>query len=334
MRAREYGVLFALALIWGISFLFIKIAVEDVSPATLVFGRLALSVLTLALIAACRPSLAAGWRRYLGYGLLIGTINNAIPFLLISWGETHIASGVASILNASTPLFTVVLAQFWIGSAHESLTLRRSTGVLIGFLGVAVLIGPAALNLGEGSMAQTLGELAVLIAAAAYAVGALMSKRYAGSAPLAAPLTMQAGALLVVTPVALLWEPPTHLPSLAAFACIVELGVVGTALAYLLYFWLIHHVGPTRTALVTYLLPCTALLWGMIFLGERVSWNSLAGLLLVLLGTMLTNGTLNTKFARVRRLIRVTPQPAAVSVAALHDRCETDRLPEHSHVTE
>jgi drug/metabolite transporter (DMT)-like permease len=301
VRIKDYGVLGLLALIWGASFLFIKIAVEDVSPATVVFGRLAFSVATLLVILAARPQLGAGWRRYWRLGFAIGIVNNVLPFLLISWGETRIASGVASILNATTPLFTVMLAHFWAGPGGEALSWRRGGGVLIGFLGVGVLVGPETLQIGGGGMSQIFGELAVLIAAAAYGVGALMSKRYSGSAPLVGPFTMQITALLVMAPVALLWSPPTRLPSLAALGSIAELGILGTALAYLLFFRLINSVGPTRTALVTYLLPCTALLWGALFLGEQVSWNALAGLVLVLLGTMLTNGTLNGLLARGNR---------------------------------
>jgi drug/metabolite transporter (DMT)-like permease len=322
MRAQEYGVLFALALIWGASFLFIKIGVEDVSPATLVFGRLAFSVVTLGAIVAVKPVLARGWRDYWRLGMLVGLVNIVLPYLLIAWGETRIASGVTSILNATTPLFTVMLAHWWTRSANERLTMRRAMGVLVGFVGVGVLIGPAAVDFTGGGLGQTLGEVAVLVAAAAYGVGALLSKRFGGSAPLVGPLTMQSSALLVMLPVTILWNPPTHLPSLAALGSMAELGVLATAVAYLLYFWLINHVGPTRTTLVTYLLPCTALLWGVLFLGEQVSWNTVAGLLLVLLGTMVTNGRLNGPIGR-----RAGRQPAGeIGVVATTETATATRL--------
>jgi len=298
MRAREYGVLFALALIWGASFFFIKVAVAEISPATTVTLRLAFSVLTLLLIVAVRPELMAGWRRYWKLGLVVGIINNLIPFVLVSWGETVIASGVASILNATTPLFTVLIANWLPGTSRETLTPRRGGGVLLGFIGVGVLVGPAALNLGGGGIAHTLGELAVLVAAAAYGVGAILSRRFGGAATLVAPLSCQLTALVLILPVALVWSPPTKLPSPGAIGAVAVLGILGTALAYLLYFWLIHHVGATRTSLVTYLLPCTALVWGALLLHEHISWNALAGLLLVLLGTMLTNGAFNGKVRR------------------------------------
>jgi drug/metabolite transporter (DMT)-like permease len=310
MRIRGYLVLFTLALIWGASFLFIKIAVNDgVPPATLVVIRLSFSVATLGAIALARPRLLAGWWRYWRLALLVGLINIALPYSLISWGETQIASGTASILNATTPLFTVLLAGVWIGNAHEALSLRRVSGVLIGFLGVGVVVGPEALTVSEQSQGVITGELAVLVAAAAYGVGTLLSRRYGGSAMLVGPLTAQIAALLMVIPLALNWNPPTQIPPLDALAALAALGILGTGVAYLLYFWLIRNVGATGTSLVTYLLPCTALVWGHIFLQEPIAWNALAGLALVLFGSMLTNGTLSALFRRRRK----APAPAVVA---------------------
>jgi drug/metabolite transporter (DMT)-like permease len=309
MRLREYGVLLTLAAIWGASFLFIKIGLDDVSPATLVLGRLILAVATLLVIAVFRPALFAGWWHFIPLGLLVGFVNMFLPFTLITWGETRIASGVASIFNATTPLFTVLLAHVWLGSAREPLTLRRGAGVLLGFVGVGVIVGPTALQLTGNDVGYVVGELAVLIAALCYGVGALLSRGYGDASPLVAPLTIQVSALLFTLPLALLWRPPTHVPSLPAIGAMAELGILGTALAYLLYFWLIRHVGATRTTLVTYLLPCTALIYGAVFRNESVTWNTLVGLLLVLLGTMITNGTLSGLLRR-----RVPPQPATIAV--------------------
>lgn len=292
MRLREYAVLFTLALIWGASFFFIKVAVLGVSPATLVFGRLASSVLVLSVVALAQPRLIAGWRSYAGLAALVGVVNLALPFLLIAWGETRIASGTASILDATTPLFTVVLAHWWSGPGRERLTARRLGGVALGFAGVALLVGPAALAGGGSGLASVAGEGAVLLAALAYGIGTLLSQRFNGTSVLIGPLGEQAGALLLVLPVAALWSPPRQLPALPVFGAILMLGVPGLAVAYLLYFWLIRHVGASRTSLVTYLLPCTALLWGALLLHERITGYAVAGLALVLLGTMVTNGTL------------------------------------------
>lgn len=320
MRAgivREYAVLFALALIWGASFMFIKVGVEEVSPATVVAGRLTASVITLGTIVAFRRQLISGWRKYWRLGIITGIVNIVIPFMLISWGETRIPSGTASILNATTPLFVVLLANWWIGLGHEQLSVRRGLSVLVGFIGVAVTIGPSALNLTGHGSAGLLGELAVLIAAASYGVGGLLSRRFTGSSQLVGPLSTQVPALILSLLIALLWSPPTHLPSLKVIGAIAVLGALGTGVAYLLFFWLIYHVGATRTSLVTYLLPCTALLWGGLLLKEPVTWNAIAGLALVLVGTMMTNGTLTLLFRRKRRTAIVAGDRAAVEPGAL-----------------
>lgn len=317
MRTREYGVLFALAVVWGASFYLIKVALSDVSPASIVVGRLAFSILTLVVVALARPAFVAGWRRYWRLGVFVGLVNNALPYILITWGETRIASGIASILNATTPLFTVIMANWWIGSGYEQLTPRRALGVICGFIGVGVLVGPAALQLtGNTGISYALGEGAVLIAALSYGVGTLLSRRYAGASLLVPSLTSQVAALVLMTPVALLWSPPTHVPSPKSIGAVVVLGVAGTALAYLLYFWLIAHVGSTRTAIVTYLLPFTALLWGALLLHEQILPSAIAGLLLVLLGTMITNGTLS---GLLRRRGAAAPAHAAVEATAAHD---------------
>lgn len=300
---REYGVLFLLALIWGASFLFIKVGVSEVSPATVVAGRLTASIITLGIVVAFRRQLIAGWRKYWRLGIITGIVNIVIPYMLISWGETQIASGTASILNATTPLFIVVLANWWIGVGHEGLTLPRALSLLVGFVGVGVTIGPEAIDLTSHGVSGLLGELAVLLAAASYAAGGLLSRRFAGSAQLVGPILTQAPALIISLVVAAVWNPPTHIPSFKVIAAITTLGVLGTGVAYLLYFWLTYHVGPTRTALVTYLLPCTALFWGSLILQEPLTWNAVVGLALVLLGTMLTNGTLAPLFRRKRQIV-------------------------------
>jgi drug/metabolite transporter (DMT)-like permease len=317
MRTRGYLVLFTLALIWGASYLFIKIGVQEMSPPVLVALRLALSVVTLAVVVAIRPALIAGWRRYWRLAAVVGVVNIVVPYLLIAWSETRIASGVTAILNASTPLFTVLLANWWSDGAKETLTWRRGAGVALGFVGVGVLIGPSALSFGSGGLGVAIGMLAVLVAAAAYAVGALLSRGYGGSAQLVGPMTMQVAALAVMLPLALATGLPTHIPSPKALAAVATLGIFGTAIAYLLAFWLINNVGATRYSMVAYLLPCTALVWGALFQNEPVSWNALAGLALVLLGTLITNGTLKNLPARLgsgrRSSAPIAPAEAASS---------------------
>jgi drug/metabolite transporter (DMT)-like permease len=229
-------------------------------------------------------------------------INYLIPYFGFAWGETRITSGMASILNATTPLFTVLVASQWPGVNREPLSARRTLGVAVGFVGVAVLVGPGVLSLQGRSSGMLAGMLVVLVAAIAYAFGALLARGYAGAAPLVGPLGSQAAALILVAPAAIVWGIPSHMPSWRAIGAIVTLGSLGTGVAYLLFFWLIRHVGATRTTLVTYLLPCTALIWGAVLLSEPVTWNAIAGLALVLLGTMVTNGTLDGVAARAFRV--------------------------------
>lgn len=298
--------------------MFIKVGVEEVSPATVVVGRLTASVITLGIVIAFRRQLIKGWSKYWRLGIITAIFNIIVPYLLISWGETRIASGTASILNATVPLFTVILANWWIGPGHETLTGRRVVSVLVGFVGVAVTIGPSALNLAGHGTTGLIGELAVLIAAASYGIGGLLSRRFAGSAPLVGPLSTQAPALILSLFIALAWSPPTHMPSLKVIGAITILGVLGTGIAYLLYFWLIYNVGPTRTSLVTYLLPCTALFWGALVLHEPITWNAIAGLALVLLGTLMTNGTLTKLLHRKKRSgSETTADAAAIEAGAL-----------------
>jgi drug/metabolite transporter (DMT)-like permease len=290
---------------------FIKIGVQEMSPATLVSLRLAFGVATLGLIVAVSPGLIAGWRRYWRLAILVAIFNVMIPYLLISWGETHIFSGTASILNATTPLFTVLLASVWIGIGHEALTWRKVLGILIGFLGVFVVFGLDIRAFSDQSLPIVLGELAVVGASASYGVGGLLSRRYAGegTGTLVGPLTSLTAGLIISIPVALLWDPPAALPSWKALAAIAALGVLGTGVAFLFYFWLIRNVGAPRTSMVTYLLPFTALLWGRIFLGEPILPNALLGLALVLLGTLITNNAFSAIFRRRTQ----AAQPAASS---------------------
>jgi drug/metabolite transporter (DMT)-like permease len=292
--------LFTLALIWGASFLFIKIGVQEMSPATLVTLRLAFGVITLFEIAAARPALVAGWQRYWRLAILVAIFNVIIPYLLISWGETRIFSGTASILNATTPLFTVLLASVWIGNGHEALSWRKGIGILIGFLGVFLVFGLNGRAFSDQSLPIILGELAVVGASASYGVGGLLSRRYAGegTGTLVGPMTSLTAALIISIPIAVLWNPPTAFPSWKALGAVAALGVLGTGVAYLFYFWLIRNVGAPRTSMVTYLLPFTALLWGWLVFGEPILPNAILGLALVLLGTMITNNTFSMLFRR------------------------------------
>jgi len=289
MKPKEYLVLFALAALWGASFLFIKVAVQDMSPLTLVAIRLVLGALGLLLVVPFKPAIMKGWRTHLWAFTVVAIFNAVIPYLAISWGELHITSGMAAILNATTPLTVVIVSNWWPGG--ERFTWIRVGGVLIGFLGVGILTGPAALAAG-GSGLFLLGVLAALAGAISYAFGGLFAHKLLTGLPLLQPaigqLTVGALMLTPVAGIALAIQPPAHIPSIWAIASALALSLGGTTIAYIFYYWLIDHVGPTRTLVVTYLLPCMALVYGALLLHEAVGLNSIAGLILILSGVFLT----------------------------------------------
>jgi drug/metabolite transporter (DMT)-like permease len=293
-RSRPIVLLGALALIWGSSFMFIKVADREVEPSTLILGRLWLASLTLALVVpllADTRSIAADLRRHWRPLVVIGLLNTAVPFWLLSWGETRIDSGLASIIQASVPIFNAVLA---FGFFHdERVGGRRLLGVAVGFVGVAVLVGAQ-------PHAKLLGALAVVGMALCYAAGGLLTRRHlSGARPHAIALGTSLVAAVAVTPAGAA-QAPADLPGWKTFASIAVLGTVCTAIAYLIFFTIIARAGAGYAALVTYLVPPVALGYGAVFLDEGVGASALIGLVLILAGV-----TLGT-----RRAVR-SPQPAA-----------------------
>ncbi len=238
MKPKEYLVLFALAALWGASFLFIKVAVAEMSPLTLVAVRLVFGTLGLLVFIPFRPTIMEGWYRRLRGFFVVAVFNAIIPYLAISWGEEHITSGMAAILNATTPLVVVLVSQWWPGG--ERLTWTRIGGVVIGFLGVGILVGPAAITTG-GSTLYVLGVLAALIGAISYAFGGLFAHKLLVGAPELQPAIGQTGiGALILAPiagVALAVQPPAHSPSFWAIASALTLALGGTSLAYLFYYW-------------------------------------------------------------------------------------------------
>lgn len=298
MGLREWALLIALSVLWGGSFLFIGVAVKELPPLTIVALRLALAALTLQ--AALRvmgvpvPRDRRVWAAFLGMGLL----NNAVPMTLIVWGQTHIASGLASILNATTPLFTVIVAHAF--TADERMTGRRLAGVIVGFAGVAVMIGGAALqSLGVDIAAQ----LAVLGAAWSYGFAGVFGRRFKalGVAPMATAAGQVTASSLMLIPFALLVDRPWTLPapSATAVAAILGLALASTAVAYLLFFRLLASAGATNVALVTFLIPVSAILFGVTLLGERLEPQHGGGMALIGLGLALIDGRLPRALVRL-----------------------------------
>jgi drug/metabolite transporter (DMT)-like permease len=281
---RPSVLLIALALIWGSSFMFIKVADRSLAPSTLIMGRIGLAALVLALavprLVGGRETLAAlrgAWRPIVAVGL----VNTAVPFWLLSWGETRIDSGLASIIQASVPIFNALIA---FGFFHEQrIGGRRLLGVLIGFVGVALLVGAQ-------PHAKVLGALAVVGMAVCYGAGGLMARRFlVGTQPFVVALGTTVTAAVVALPAGIA-QAPGHVPAAKAIASVAVLGVVCTALAYLLNFTIIATAGAAYSALVTYLIPPIALFYGAVFLGEGVGPAALGGLLLILGGVALGTG--------------------------------------------
>lgn len=299
MSAGEWAQLGALALLWGGSFFFVAVAVPALPPLTIVTLRVGLAA--LALLAACRAMgvpLPRGWRVWVAF-FGMGLLNNVLPFSLITWGQGHIGGGAASILNAATPLFGVVVAHFL--TEDEKLTGGRLVGVLIGIAGVAVMVGGAAL---QSLGAHLLAQLACLGAGLGYAFAGVFGRRFRamGIAPLATALGQVTASTLLLLPVALLLERPWLLapPPATALAAVGALALLSTALAYLLYFRLLATAGATNIMLVTFLVPVSAILLSVLVLGEVLEARQLGGMALIALGLAAIDGRAWPSSARRR----------------------------------
>ncbi|THD42377.1 MAG: DMT family transporter [Bradyrhizobium sp.] len=291
MTATEWGLLLLLSVLWGGSFFFVGVAVKELPPFTIVAARVTIAAALLWLAAPFTGLSAARLWAQAPALVLLGLINNAIPFSLIVWGQTQLASGLAAILNATTPVFTVVVAHVF--TAEEKLDPRRLTGALIGFVGVAAMIGPDLLGgLGE----QVAAEGAALLAAIAYAFGSVFARRFRGLG--LTPVEVATGQLtassLALLPLALIVDAPWTLtaPSVGALAAVLALGSLSTAFAFVIYFRILAGAGATNVVLVTLLAPATTILLGALALGERLAMRSLLGLALIALGLACIDGRL------------------------------------------
>ncbi len=277
-----------LGLIWGSSFLFIKIGVETLPPFTLVTLRLLFGALLLgAVIVAAREPLPRERATYRHLATL-GILSIVIPFSLITWGEQHIDSGLASILNATTPLFTIVVAS--LALHDEPITINRLAGLLVGFTGVIVIVSRG-LGGGGGDGSSILGELAVAMASLSYGLGGVYARRYVrGIRPMTIGLGQVVSGLLVTAPLALLLDRPLEisLRPEAAFS-VVWLGLLGSGVAYLIFYRILAHWGATRASLVTYILPIVGVVLGVAVRGEQVDARILGGTVLVIGGVALVN---------------------------------------------
>lgn len=288
MGLNNFMWLIFLAALWGPSFLFIKVAVGEIPPFTLVLGRVSIAALLLYLVLRLRgynlPRLGSTWKHFAAMGFL----SNAFPFILFSWGELYIDSALAAILNGTTPLFTIILAHFLI--ADDRLTPAKMVGVLLGFSGLVLLITP---SLSDGFQATTGGLIAVTIAAASYGLGVVYArKNLRGLPPLVAPTAQLIMATIYTAPLVLMFEQPFNMPipSWPAIGSLLVLAIIGTGLAFVIYYRLVERTSATYLSMVTYLVPVFGVILGVLVLHERLDWQAYAGCGLILLGVMVVNG--------------------------------------------
>lgn len=272
--------LLALSAVWGGSFFFNEIAVQELPVFTVVVSRVALAAIILLIIMRLRGERLPKDRRVWIAFFAMGLLNNAIPFSLIVWGQQYIASGVASILNASTPLFTVILAHFL--TSDERMTRGRFAGILIGFAGVTVMIGLDAFGeFGVGILAQLL----CLGGAISYAFAGIYGRsfRAMGITPMGTATGQVIASSLIMLPLVLVLDRPwtLPLPSLTAIGALIGVATISTALAYVLYFRILATAGATNLLLVTFLIPVSAILLGIAFLDETLLPRHIAGMALI-----------------------------------------------------
>jgi drug/metabolite transporter (DMT)-like permease len=327
MSGKDWLLLMTLSILWGGSFFFSEVALAELGPLTVVLGRVGFAALALVgfvYLAGHRlPSAPGLW----GAFLVMGALNNLIPFSLIVWAQVAIDSGLAAILNATTPLFTVVLAHYL--TRDERMTRGRFAGVVFGIAGVAVLVGPEALGqLGaEGLSTAGLAQLAVLGAACCYGCAGIYGRRFQGLPPVVAAAGMVTCSAVLTLPLALVVERPWQIdPGALTWAALLGLALLSTALAYVIYFRILASAGATNLLLVTFLIPVSALILGVVVLGERPAPSAFAGLALIFAGLAAVDGRLlrlrprragaRSRPAPCRAIPRALPRCARRAVAA------------------
>jgi drug/metabolite transporter (DMT)-like permease len=286
MQPKHWTAFVFLGVIWSASFLWIKIALSEIGPFTLVAYRVLFGVLfaggAVLLQRKAWPRDWAGWFPF----LLLGITSVAIPFFLITWGELSIDSAVASILNATVPLFTIVIAHLFL--LDDKMSVQRVLGLFIGFIGVIVLLSE---DLTAGVQSSILGQAAVILASIFYAASSVYARRKTQAAPGlvrgAAPLVSATVVMWLMAPVL---ESPLEVPQLPlTWIAILWLGILGSGLALILWYYLLHEIGPTRTGMVTYIFPLGGVILGVIFLNEHLSWQLAIGALLIISSILVVN---------------------------------------------
>lgn len=309
MGPLEWGLLVVLSVLWGGSFFFSKVALAELPPFTVVLARVSLAAVALHVLLLATGQRMPSAPRMWGMFVIMGALNNLIPFSLIFWGQTQIASGLASILNATTPVWTVLLAHLL--TQDERLSANRLSGVVLGLLGAVIMIGPDALG---GLGLNVLAQMAVVGAAISYAFAGIFGKRFRGIPPLVTATGQITATTVLMIPIALVtdrvWTLPV--PSGITWLALLGLALLSTAVAYVIYFRLLATAGATNLLLVTFLIPVSALLLGITILGERLDPRHFVGMALIGLGLAAIDG-------RVVRRLRTALRPRALSPAQPSD---------------
>ena len=304
MTSNDWAMLLLLSLLWGGSFFFISLAVAELPPLTIVLLRVGIAAIALWAILLISgyeiPKSLALWRTF----FIMGLLNNVIPFALIVWGQNHIGAGLASIINATTPLFTILIAGAFLSDEH--MTPQRVVGVLMGLFGVTVLIGPSSLrDLGSSMSIGTLAQLAIIGAAISYGCASVYGRRFKsmGISPFTTTVGQVTTATIILLPVAFLFERPDQLPnpSLQVWLSILCLGVFCTALGYSLFFRILSSSGATNVVLVTFLVPVSASFLSWLILGEQLHGRYFSGMAFIGLGLAAIDGRLWKKLKAVSK---------------------------------
>ncbi len=289
MKTKNWIIFWALGLVWGTSFLWIKIALEDATPLVLVGFRTLFAALGLAAIVLYYRKSMPSWKELRGrlpVFIVLALCNISIPWALISWGEQFVDSGIASIINSAMPLFTIIIAPLMI--KDERITLPKVAGLLTGFIGVVILMLPSVKG---GWSAGLKGMAACLLSTVFYAFAAVYARKKSGGLPpqLQAFLQLSMGSVFIWV-AAFAIEGTPKLPTLPlTWLALLWLGLLGSCFAYIFYFYLLHEIGPTRISMVTYIPPLVGVILGITFLHEAFVWQSFLGAVLILSGIFIVN---------------------------------------------
>ncbi|MBL6010629.1 EamA family transporter [Bacillus halotolerans] len=284
MSFKQFSILLLLASLFGASFLFIKIASPSLGPLFLIESRVGIAAISLFIFARLlkqKIEIKYKWKEL----MILGAINAAIPFVLIAYAELNISASLAAIINSTTPLFSVIISILWL---NEGKNMRTFLGIIMGCIGVGILVGWSPIQL---NVKVILSIVAISLAALFYGIGGVYSKRaFQDMKSFDLAIGQQLGASIVLLPFALL-DMPNKLPSIGVTISVLGLAIFSTSVAYLLYFYLIKNIGPTKTVSVTLLVPIFGIIWGVLFLDERTTLSTYIGLSVVLMSILLVSNT-------------------------------------------